>query len=317
MDNNSIENDAESRNRSKAALLLVVVAVLWSSSGLLVKLIDWHPLAIAGMRSAVAALLLFLAAFRRLRLTWSFPQVGGALAYSALVILFVLSTKMTTAANAILLQYTAPVYTALLGAWFLKERVSKFDWGIIALVMGGMTLFFLDKLSPGNIWGNIAAVSSGIIFSCFILFMRMQKNESPLETVLLGNLLTALVSIPFMLQGAPGGAGWPALVFLGIFQLGLPFLLYSVAIKYVTALDAVLIQVIEPLLNPLWVFLVIGETPGTWALAGGLIVLGAVTGRSLVQTRQAINKRSRRRDDDRDNDPKDPAVAGPETAGGV
>lgn len=285
-----ITDEAEKRTRNKAILLLVITAVLWSSSGLLVKLIDWNPMAIAGVRSATAALLMLAAARRRLRFTWTTPQIAGAIAYSVTVILFVLSTKLTTAANAILLQYTAPVYTAFLGAWILKERVSKLDWGIVGLVMGGMVLFFLDKLTPGGFWGNTTAVISGIFFSLFILFMRMQKNESPLETVLLGNLLTALVCIPFMLQSRPDAAGWAGLIFLGIFQLGLPFLLYSVAIKYVTALDAVLIQVAEPLLNPVWVFLVVGEAPGAWALLGGLIVLASVTGRSLAGTGKTPHK---------------------------
>jgi drug/metabolite transporter (DMT)-like permease len=265
----------------------VLASVLWSSSGLFIKLIDWHPMAIAGMRSAVAALFLVLAMRRRMHFHLSRSQLAGALAYALTVILFVLAVRMTTAANAILLQYTAPVYTAILGAWFLKEKVFRLDWGIIVMVIGGMSLFFLDELAPGALLGNILSVISGMTFSVFMLCMRKQKTGSPLETVILGNTITALVCIPFYFQGTPGVDGWAALGFLGIFQLGLPFIFYSTAIKHLTVLDAILIQVVEPLLNPIWVLLVIGEAPGPWAVAGGLVVLASVTGRGIYQNRLA------------------------------
>jgi len=273
------------KERNKAILYLVLSALLLSLNGLFIKIIEWNPQAIAGTRSAVAAATMMLVMRRRLRFNFSAPQLGGALAYALTVISFVIAVKMTTAANAILLQYTAPVYTAILGIWFLKEKVTRLDWGIIALVMGGMALFFLDELSPGAFWGNILSVFSGIVFSIFILCMRRQKDGSPVETVILGNILTALLCLPYYGQGSPGAAGWAALAFLGIFQLGLSFLLYSAAIKHVTALDAVLIQIIEPLLNPIWVLLVIGETPGPWAILGGVVVLAAVTGRSIYKNK--------------------------------
>ena len=284
---NTVIDDADLKQRNNAILFLALAAALMSSSGLFIKLIDWNPLAIAGMRSIIAALVLMLVMRHRLRFNFSSPQLCGALAYSLTVILFVIAVKMTTSANAILLQYTAPVYTAVFGLWFLKEKVSRSDWGIIAVVMGGMALFFLDKLTAGGIWGNIFSVLSGVTFSAFILFMRKQKEGSPVETVILGNILTALVCIPFYFQGSPGPAGWAYLTFLGIFQLGLPFLLYSTAIKYVTALDAVLIQVVEPLLNPIWVLIIIGEKPGPWAVLGSAVVLAAVTGRSIYKNRKA------------------------------
>lgn len=277
--------DLEQRN--KAILLLVLASVLWSSSGLFIKLIDWNPLAIAGMRSAIAALVLVLAMRRRMHFHLSRSQLAGAFAYALTVILFVLAVRMTTAANAILLQYTAPVYTAILGIWFLKEKVSRLDWGIIVMVIGGMGLFFLDELTPGALLGNTLSVISGITFSVFMLCMRKQKTGSPLETVILGNMITALACIPFYFQGAPGMGGWAALGFLGIFQLGLPFIFYSTAIKHLSVLDAILIQVAEPLLNPIWVFLVIGEAPGPWAAIGGLVVLASVTGRGIYQNRMA------------------------------
>ncbi len=272
---------------NKALLFLAFSAFLWSTSGLFIKLIDLNPLAIAGMRSAIAAVVMLLLMRGKLQFTWSFPQISGALAYAITMILFVSATKMTTAANAILLQYTAPVFTALLGAWFLREKVSRFDWVIISVVIGGMFLFFLDRISLSGIWGNIMAVGSGMTMSYFILCMRMQKDASPIETVILGNLATMLICSPFFFQQVPTIFDGVTLLYMGVLQIGLSFIIFSTAIKYVAALDAILIQTIDPLLNPIWVYLVIGEAPGRWALAGGLIVLSAVTARNIISNRKA------------------------------
>ncbi len=270
--------------RSKAILFLFLSAILWSSGGLFIKMISWNPVAIAGLRSFIA-MMVILAYVRRPRFTWAFPQIGGAVAYATTVTLFVVATKLTTAANAILLQYTAPVYVAFLGAWFLGERTRYFDWLTISVVIGGMVLFFFDRLFPGRLLGNLIAIVSGVSFAFFVLFMRMQKNESPAESVLLGNLLAGLVSLPFVFGSMPSGPTWLGVLFLGVVQLGLSYVLYSKAIRHVTALEAILIPSIEPILNPIWVFLVLGERPGKWALVGGSIVLVSVTFRSLIALR--------------------------------
>ncbi|MBS4031753.1 MAG: EamA family transporter [Clostridiales bacterium] len=268
--------------RSKAVVLLIITALLWSMGGLLIKLIPWHPIAIAGSRSAIAALLFFVYV-RKPKWTGSSAQLGGAVAYAGTVITFVAATKMTTAANAILLQYTAPVYVALFGAWFLKERTGLADWITVVTVIGGMILFFIDDLSPGYMLGNIFAMLSGMCFAVMVLCLRKQKDGSPLESVLYGNILTAVIALPF-LTGQPrlDIAGWVTIAGLGVFQLGLSYIMYTVAIKHVTALDAILIPVVEPILNPVWVLLFIGEVPGSWALLGGVIVLFSVTARCLL-----------------------------------
>jgi drug/metabolite transporter (DMT)-like permease len=182
---------------------------------------------------------------RKLHFTWSTTQIGGALAYAGTVILFVTANKLTTAANAILLQYTAPVYTALLGAWILKEKTTKLDWLTIAIVLGGMSLFFLDKLSVGNISGNFCAMISGVAFAFTAVLLRKQKDGSPLESIILGNILTAVIGLPFMLQSMPSPSSWLGLIILGIFQLGISYILYALAIKHVTALEAILIPIIN------------------------------------------------------------------------
>jgi drug/metabolite transporter (DMT)-like permease len=161
-----------------SVLLMAGAAVLWSLGGIFIKSIDANPMAIAGVRSGIAALLI-LAFLRKPKFTFSFPQVAAALAYSATVFLYVGANKTTTAANAILLQFTSPVYVALLGAWILKEKAKAFDWIIIAMVFAGMTLFFLDKLSPEGMLGNILAILSGVSFALFTIFMRKQKKALP------------------------------------------------------------------------------------------------------------------------------------------
>ena len=271
--------------RSKAILFLLLSAILWSSGGLFIKMVSWNPVAIAGLRSLIA-MMVIVAYVRHPRFTWSVPQIGGAIAYAVTVTLFVIATKLTTAANAILLQYTAPLYVAFLGAWFLGERTRWFDWGSIVVVIGGMALFFLDHLAPGGLLGNLLAIVSGISFAFLVLFMRKQKNESPFETIILGNLFTGLIGLPFMFGSVPDVRSWVGLFFLGVIQLGLSYVLYSKAIRHVTALEAILIPGVEPVLNPIWVFLMLGERPGKWALIGGLIVLVSVTLRSLIAIRR-------------------------------
>jgi drug/metabolite transporter (DMT)-like permease len=269
--------------RNLSILLLIATAVLWSFGGILIKLVDWNPIAIAGMRSAIASLFI-LAIIKKPKIDWSPTQIGCAAAYAATVISFVAANKLTTAANAILLQYTAPIYVAIFSVWFLKERTKLIDWITIFFVIGGMLLFFIDNLTSGGYLGNMLAIFSGISFACLIMLMRKQKDTSPLESIFLGNVLTAIISLPFMFQSAPSLTSWIGLLILGVFQLGLSYVLYSAAIKHITALEASLIPVIEPVLNPVWVFLMIGEIPGTWAMIGGLVVISAITLRCVLLT---------------------------------
>ncbi|KXG75733.1 DMT family transporter [Thermotalea metallivorans] len=267
--------------RWKAIIFLIMASLLWSLGGFFIKWIQWNPVAIAGMRSAISAVLIWIV-LRKPKFHWSKEQILCALAYAATVILFVIANKMTTAANAILLQYTAPIYVALFGFVVLKEKTTTLDWVTIIFVVGGMLLFFIDDFDTKSFWGNVWAIVSGMSFATMVLLLRKQKDGSPLESVLLGNILTAMIGIPFMLQSAPSSSSWIGLILLGTIQLGLPYILYSIAIKSVSALEAVLIPVIEPIVNPIWVFIMLGEVPGKWAMIGGIVVLGAVTFRCIM-----------------------------------
>lgn len=277
---------------TRSVFLLVAAALCWSLGGLLIKSVNWPPLAVAGGRGFIAALFL-LATNRGLRFHFSRVQILGAIGYAACTITFCVATKLTTAANAILLQYTAPVWIALFGAWFLGERATRADWITIAAVLGGMTLFFADSLELANVLGNSIAVLSGVCFAGMTIALRKQKDTSASESIILGNLLAFIVGLPWII-GAPNLSvtGWVSLSLLGIVQLGVSYWLYARAIKHVTALEAVLIPVIEPILNPVWVLLATGEKPSGLALAGGLIVLTAVTLRAVASVRAGRSKLS-------------------------
>jgi drug/metabolite transporter (DMT)-like permease len=275
------------------ALLAALAATLaWSSSGILIKWTPGHPLAICSLRSLVAipALLPFV---RRARFTGSLPQIGAAVAYATTMISFVFAVKLTTAANAVLLQYTAPIYVALLGGWLLGERASWQDWLTIAVVLGGLALFFLDRLALSGLTGNLLAVGSGFSFALQLIFLRRQKGDSPLESILLGNAIAAAVGLPFAVRFALEPQAWPGIVLMGLFLLSLPFLLYVYALRRITAVEAVLVKGLEPILGPLWVYLLIGESPGRWALAGGAIVFLAITARGTAGALRSRKKPAR------------------------
>jgi drug/metabolite transporter (DMT)-like permease len=271
-------------SHKSATVLIVITALLWSLGGLLIKMVDCHPLAISGLRSAIASIFILLLV-RSPHFTWSFPQIAGAISFSGTVITFVLATKLTTAANAILLQYVAQLLiVTLLGIWLLKERTTLRDVIAMLFIFTGMVLFFFDNLSPGGLMGNIFGVAAGICFALLFIFTRMQKAGSPIETILLGNILTALIGVPFTFVQWPDASSWAGILLLGIFQLGIPYILYSIAIRRITALEAVLTSMLEPIMNPIWVFLVLGEKPGKWAFIGGVIVIVTVIVRGILST---------------------------------
>lgn len=270
---------------TRAVGQLVLAALLWSLGGLLIKSVTWPPLAVAGARGLIAAL--FLAATHRgLRFHFSRAQVLGAIGYAACTVSFCVATKLTTAANAILLQYTAPVWVALLGAWFLGERATRLDWIVIAVVLAGMSLFFADSLDLTHKTGNIMGAVSGVCFAGMTVALRRQKDGSPVESIILGNLLAFLIGLAWIVRApALAPAGWTSLALLGVAQLGASYWLYARAIRHVTALEAVLIPVLEPILNPVWVLIAVGERPAPLALLGGAVVLGAVTLRAVASIR--------------------------------
>lgn len=264
---------------------LILAAFCWSLGGLLIKSIGWPALAISGGRGLIAAVFLTLTT-RPLKFNFSRWQLLGAIGYTVCTVCFCVATKLTTAANAIFLQYTSPVWAALLGSWLLGERTTRWDWITIGAVFAGMALFFGDSLEVSHVIGNIFAVLSGVGFAWMSVALRKQKHGSTVESIILGNALGFAIGFRWILQApALSPNGWMLLLILGIVQLGFPYLLFALAIKEVTALESLLIPIMEPILNPLWVMLAIGERPGRLAIAGGAIVLSAATLRAAAAIR--------------------------------
>jgi len=274
-----------SGTRRQAIFFLVLTAILWSSSGLLVKIISWQPLSILSGRSILSTVVFWIFLKCPTRLRWTRLQVVGAFGYVGAQLFFIMATKLTTAANAIFLQYTLPIYIVLFGYWFLNERPQRADWISLAVIFTGLFLFFGDDLNFDGFSGNILAIVSGMSMAVLMLCMRKQKDGTPANTIFLGNIMGAVIGLPFLFQESFSPSNLGIISYLGIFQIGLSFVLYSIAIKQVQALESSLILTLEPILNPLWVFLVIGETPGKLALIGGMFVIGAVTARAVVSAR--------------------------------
>lgn len=268
----------------RGLVALVITAVLWSSGGLLIKSLPLSPLTISGMRSAIAAVVMILW-LRKPKPTWSAAQWGSIVSYAATVILFVVATKLTTAANAIFLQYTAPIWVGLFSWFVAKERPSRIDTLAVIVVMAGMSVFFLERVDSGSALGNLIAILSGVAFAGVALFMRAQRGVSTTESILLGNVLTAVLCIPFLQPFPLDGTILLQILALGVLQLGVSYILYSWAMRHVTALEAILITTLEPILNPIWVALFYGETPSDVAILGGLIVVGAVVARNFAHAR--------------------------------
>jgi drug/metabolite transporter (DMT)-like permease len=278
------------KDKIAGVLMMAATASLWSIAGLVIKVIDWNPFAIAGARSFIASLVI-LAILRKPKVHWSFPQVAAAVANAVTMLLFVAANKTTTAANAILLQYMAPVFTAFIGAALLKEKTRTEHWVSIFFVAVGMTIMFAGKFDGGRLFGDAIALMSAVTFSLYIVFMRMQKEGSPLESNLLSQWIAAGVCLTvslFLPMPQFTQKSVAAILLLGIVQIGIPSILIAYAIKRISAVSANLIAVIEPVLNPVWVFLVLGEYPGINTIIGGAIILLAVTGVSMISARRIM-----------------------------
>ncbi|HEY3311386.1 MAG TPA: DMT family transporter [Anaerolineales bacterium] len=270
--------------RSRAVLMLVITATLWSTSGLWIKVISWSPLSILSARSLVAMCVLW-AYLRKPRFRPTWLELLGSVCYVLTQLTFVWATKLTTAANAIFLQYASPIYVVVLGYLFLKEKPHKADWIAMGMIFTGLFLFFGDRLSTDGMAGNILAISSGMVFAVVMLVMRSHRDENPANIIFIGNIIGFLVGMPFIFKETINLPNIGIILYLGIFQMGLSFVLYSISIQHVRTLESNLILTLEPILNPVWVFLVLGEKPGAMALIGSLLVVAAVTYRAVVSAR--------------------------------
>lgn len=271
-------------------LFVVAAAVLWSTGGLFIKWTSVSGLELSFGRSLLAAITVAIftrhEGFGLNRVT----AVASVL-YAALLVLFVLATKQTTAANAIFLQYTAPVYLLILEPLLYKEKFRRRDLIVVIACVAGMSLFFVGKLRPQDVTGNFLALASGFCFACYFLLLRHSKARAVnrASSVIYGNLLVVLIAAPVGISALQRMTTHDALsiVYLGVVQIGLAYTLFTVAMaRGVRSLDAGIVGYIEPVLNPIWVFLILGERPTQWALVGGMIIVVAVLVHTLLEARR-------------------------------
>jgi len=270
-------------------LYILIAAVLWSTGGLFIKWTSLSGLALSFYRSFLAMLVVGFVT-RRQGFGLNKLTAVGSLLYATLVILFVLATKKTTAANAIFLQYTAPVYLLIFEPLIYKEKFRLRDLVTVLVCGGGMTLFFVGKLRPEDVVGNLMALASGVTFAAYFLLLRHPSSRlvNRASTAIYGNLLVVIFAAPWGLSALPTLTQHDALsvVYLGTIQIGLAYVLFTYAMAHgVRSLDAGIIGYAEPVLNPVWVFLVLGEKPARWALLGGAIIIVAVIVHMLLDAR--------------------------------
>jgi DME family drug/metabolite transporter len=264
---------------------VAAAALLWSSGGLFIKLAPMPALAVACGRSLVAALFYLLVLRPNLRKA----RVTTALAYAGCIVTFVAATKLTTSANAIFLQYTGPAYVLMLGPWLLDEPFRAIDAACVALSLAGMSLFFVGKVEAGQVTGNALGAISGVFFAFAIVLLRRDAKRGEndaLPSTTLGNLVAAACTLPWAVHAPFTTRGALVLLYLGVVQLGFAYWLFIKGVRHVPAGEASLVSMLEPVLNPLWVFLGYGERPSRWALIGGAVVVAAVVVRAVAPNKE-------------------------------
>lgn len=270
----------EQQTSGKGILCMVCCALCWSLGGVLIKLIPWNGFAIAGVRSLITGMV--IATYMRIThipLCFNRRTIAVAITDVGTYCAFIISTKMTTAANAIVIQYTAPVFVLLYHALFGRQKFRALDWITVFVSFGGVAVCFLDQIGGGSSVGNLIALIAGLFFAGTFITTGCGSESERLSGMMQGQGLAALVGIPFFFAtGArlsPLSVG--CILLLGIFQLGLASILYSTALKSCSTVACSLIAVLEPLLNPVWVLLVTHERPGIAAIFGGLVTVAMVT----------------------------------------
>ena len=277
----------------KGFIAVFITAILWSSGGLFIKLISLNAMQLSFFRCSIAATVFALLFRKKLLVINGFTFVNAAF-YASVLITFVIATKITTAANAIFLQSTAPIYVLIFEPIINKTKHEKINVITITICFIGMIFFFLGEISPGHLAGNLVALISGIMFAAFFLGMRKNGKEYQQSSIFYGNIFVTILSIPFILDLKPLTFNdiW-MVTFLGVFQIAFAYALFSYGLKRILAVEASIISMFEPVLNPVWVFIGYGEKPSYWAIVGGIIIITTIFARTLFDSSDFFRKRFR------------------------
>ena len=291
-------NAANQTTKFPPVAYVLIAVLLWSTGGLAIKYTTLDAFTVNLGRSLFAAVTVAVFTFRK-GLKPDLFTLFTSLLYAGTLSCFVYANKTTTAANAIFLQYTAPIYILILSPFILKEKFRVSDLITVVICLAGMSFFFLEpqsasnNLAPNIFAGNIAALASGVFFGLYFVFLRHPRsleNRNPALSVFYGNLLIVLFMLPLVLKNPPHPQTEDTLtiLYLGIFQIGIAYVFFTVGIaRGVRSLDASIIGFVEPLLNPIWVFLFLKEQPSVWAILGGVIIIGGVVFHTV---KQSLNK---------------------------
>jgi drug/metabolite transporter (DMT)-like permease len=268
------------KETTKGTLAMIATALLWSIGGIFIKLVPWNPLAIAGLRGVIGGLVMYVyLRIRGIKPVFNKDTVKIAIALAGVCSTFVAANKLTTAANAIVIQYCAPVYVLLYIAFVQKKKLRPLDIAVVPMTILGVSLCFIGQMSKCHLVGDIVAVISGMFFAAMFISSENVSDQTRASGIMQGQFLTAVIGLPVLFATRPAFTTQAivGILVLGIFQIGLAYVLYSIAIKRAPLLTCSLLAVLEPLLNPVWVFLFAGENPGVWSLVGGVIVVVVIT----------------------------------------
>lgn len=279
---------AKSKQR-KAIVQMLICATLWSIAGILIKLIDYNPFVIAGFRGLFAAITVgFYMMVTKQRLVLSKQVLLSAFFLAATFFCFVSANKLTTAANAIVLQFTSPIFIMLISAVLFRQRFKPLDYITVLLTLSGIAVFFVSGLRDGHLAGDLVGVLAGVFMAGMYISVNRTDKTAKMSGIFFGQVLTAVVGIPFIFftQGTMSSVAVISIVVLGVVQIGIPYILLALASNHCPPLACSLIGALEPLLNPVWVFIFIGERPGVFSIIGGIIVIVGVTTQCILQDRK-------------------------------
>lgn len=271
----------------RGTLCVFLAAVLYSIGGLCIKLVPWSGMAINGARTAIALVVIGL----YLKVTHHKPRMNlwilvGAVSVCGTNILFSIANKLTTAANTIVLQFTAPIFVILFSIFLFGKKPQKLDLVACGMVLGGVLLFFVDSLSAGGMLGNVLALLSGISYAGVFLMNDMPESDA-ISSVFWGDIISAVVGLPFLGYETEFSFNTViALIVLGIFQVGLAYILLTEGLKTTPPVTASLVSGIEPVLNPVLVAVFYHEMIGPIALIGAMVVVGSVVLYNVILSRQ-------------------------------